>query len=206
MKPLTTLAVDIETVALPLSLKHIEYLTRDCKTEEDKAREIDRAGLYPPMARLAMIGVKNVDTDAAPVCLDDDNETAMLRKFWDGLVRYDRIVTFNGRGFDVPFIIARSAANGVVPTRFDLLGNRFSANPHCDLLEQFSHYGCFRRFTMDVYCKMFGIDSPKRSGVTGASVGTLWQAGERDKVKAYNADDLIATCQLFKVYMRYYQR
>src|SRR5436189_193261 len=51
-------------------------------------------------------------------------EKEMLQKFWELASRYDEFVTFNGRSFDVPFLVVRSAVNKVKPTK-DLLANRY---------------------------------------------------------------------------------
>src|SRR2546430_9545209 len=49
---------------------------------------------------------------------------------------YDVVVTFNGRGFDVPFIYLRSALFNVSISRKDWLGYRFQTEPYCDLAKQ----------------------------------------------------------------------
>ena len=36
----------------------------------------------------------------------------------------------------------------------------------CDLLDQLTFYGASRRFSLDFYCRAFGIPSPKAGGVT----------------------------------------
>ena len=54
---------------------------------------------------------------------------------------YDSVVTFNGRGFDVPFIYLRSALLNVPITKKNWLGYRYAVEPHCDLAEQFTFYG-----------------------------------------------------------------
>ena len=89
------------------------------------------------------------------------------------------VVTFNGRGFDVPFIYLRSALLNVPISKKNWLGYRFATEPHCDLAEQLTFYsvsgrdGAARRFNLDFYCKAFGIESPKSHGVTGMDVSTL---------------------------------
>ena len=88
-------------------------------------------------------------------------------QFWDVAKKYDSIVTFNGRGFDVPFIYLRSALLNVPISKKNWLGYRYATEPHCDLAEQFTFYsvsgrdGAARRFNLDFYCKAFGIESPK---------------------------------------------
>jgi len=67
--------------------------------------------------------------DGYEVILGNGGSTA----FWDIARRYDEIVTFNGRGFDIPFLYLRSALLNVPISRKDWLGYRFQTEPHCDL-------------------------------------------------------------------------
>ena len=120
---------------------------------------------------------EEVEEADAPVkfipCAD---ETELLAQFWDVAKKYDSVVTFNGRGFDVPFIYLRSALLNVPISKKNWLGYRYATEPHCDLAEQFTFYsvsgrdGAARRFNLDFYCKAFGIESPKSAGVTGSDV------------------------------------
>jgi len=106
----------------------------------------------------------------------------MLTAFWDVAEHYDAIVTFNGRGFDVPFLYLRSALLNVPISRKNWLGYRFQTEPHCDLAEQLTFYnvsgreGAGRRFNLDFYCKAFGIESPKSHGVTGLDMNDMLAA------------------------------
>ena len=109
----------------------------------------------------------------------------IVRAFWDGWRKYGRpcLVTFNGRGFDVPFLYLRSAVLNVPIARKDWLGYRYATEPHCDLAEQLTFYGvsgrdgAARKFNLDFYCKAFGIESPKAQGVTGMDVSDLVAQG-----------------------------
>src|SRR5438045_3446045 len=205
------LVFDIETSALPL--EHFdeaqqEYLFRDCERIPDEAaRGARRAeiaqqlNLWPFTAQVVCIGMLNAETsrgqvlftaedyeeqagEAGPVefvpCMD---EIELLTAFWDVARHYAQIVTFNGRGFDVPFIYLRSALLNVPISRPDWLGYRFQTEPHCDLAEQFTFYGvsgrdgAARRFNLDFYCKAFGIESPKSHGVTGSYMNAILAAG-----------------------------
>ncbi len=134
------------------------------------------------------------------------DEAELLAAFWDVAKRYDSIVTFNGRGFDVPFLYLRSALLNVPISRRDWLGYRYQTEPHCDLAEQFSFYsvsgrdGAARKFNLDFYCKAFGIESPKSQGVTGLDVNDLLAAGEYKKIAEYCVRDVRATVDLYKVW------
>ena len=123
--------------------------------------------------------------EAGPVefmpCAD---EMELLTAFWDVAKHYDSVVTFNGRGFDVPFIYLRSALLNVPISKKNWLGYRYATDPHCDLAEQFTFYsvsgrdGAARRFNLDFYCKAFGIESPKSAGVTGMDVKDVDGGGQ----------------------------
>jgi len=231
---MATLVFDIETSAQPLENfdeAQQEYLFRETDKIEDalakqaKREEITRfMSLWPFTSQVVCIAMLNAesqrgqtiyvaedfedDVDAAgPVefvaCAD---ETELLTAFWDVAKHYDNIVTFNGRGFDVPFIYLRSALLNVPITKKNWLGYRYATEPHCDLAEQFTFYsvsgrdGAARRFNLDFYCKAFGIESPKSAGVTGMDVKDLMEAGKFREIADYCLRDVRATVELYKVW------
>jgi hypothetical protein len=134
------------------------------------------------------------------------DETELLAQFWEVAKKYDSVVTFNGRGFDVPFIYLRSAVLNVPITKKNWLGYRYAVEPHCDLAEQFTFYsvggqgGAARRFNLDFYCKAFGIESPKSAGVTGMDVKDLMEAGKYREIAEYCLRDVRATVELYKIW------
>jgi len=150
---------------------------------------------------------EDASDDAGPVefvpCMD---EIEMLTAFWDVAKHYDHVVTFNGRGFDVPFMYLRSALLNVPISRKDWLGYRFQTEPHCDLAEQLTFYGvsgrdgAARRFNLDFYCKAFGIESPKSYGVTGSDVSSLLAEGRFRDIAEYCLRDVRATVLLYQVW------
>lgn len=231
---MATLVFDIETSALPLENfddVQIEYLFRDAqKIPEEQARQARQSeiqqqlNLYPFTAQVVCIAMLNADSsrgqvlfiaedfegngdDAGPVefvpCVD---EVELLTAFWDVARHYETIVTFNGRGFDVPFIYLRSALLNVPISRKDWLGYRFQTDPHCDLAEQFTFYnvsgrdGAARRFNLDFYCKAFGIESPKSQGISGMDVSSLLAAGCFREIAEYCLRDVRATVQLYQIW------
>jgi predicted PolB exonuclease-like 3'-5' exonuclease len=126
----------------------------------------------------------------------------MLNLFWDYAAKAERVITFNGRQFDVPFLILRSAMKGIKPTR-KLLGGKYSTKTHIDLLEEFTFHGLVRKFNLDFYCRAFGIDSPKGHGITGMDVRELYKAGRIKDIAIYCGDDVRATFELFKIWDNY---
>jgi DNA polymerase elongation subunit (family B) len=231
---MATLIFDIETSALPLDRldeAQQEYLFRECGRIADEAGREARRGeilqqcsLWPFTAQVVCIAMLNADTsrgqvlftaadfeegadDAGPVefvaCMD---EVELLTAFWDVARHYEHVVTFNGRGFDVPFVYLRSAILNVSISRKDWLGYRYQTEPHCDLAEQFTFYGvsgrdgAARRFNLDFYCKAFGIESPKSHGVTGMDVGDLLAAGRNREIAEYCLRDVRATVLLYQIW------
>lgn len=231
---MATLVFDIETSALPLEQfdeAQQEYLFRECeKIADPAARETRRTelqqqfSLWPFTAQVVCIAMLNAETargqvlftaedyeepgeEAGPVefvpCMD---EAEMLTAFWDVGRHYDTVVTFNGRGFDVPFMYLRSAVLNVPISRKDWLGYRFQTEPHCDLAEQLTFYnvsgreGAARRFNLDFYCKAFGIESPKSHGVTGRDVTTMLSEGRCREIAEYCLRDVKATVLLYQIW------
>jgi len=221
------LVFDIETSALPLESfdeAQQEYLFRDASRLPDPAAQETRRAelaqafsLYPFTARIVCIAMLNAESHRGQVLFiaDDYEEDAagsgtveyvpcvdeaeLLTVFWDVAKKYDHIVTFNGRGFDVPFIYLRSAQLNVPITRKDWLGYRFATEPHCDLAEQLTFYGvsgrdgAARKFNLDFYCKAFGIESPKSHGITGLDVSRLMAEERYREIADYCLRDVRAT-------------
>jgi len=231
---MATLVFDIETTALPLENfdeTQQEYLFREAeKIADEVARNERRAelarmlSLYPLTSQVVCIAMINADTARGQVLFvaedfEDDtaeggpvefvpcvDELELLTAFWDVARHYDGVVTFNGRGFDVPFIYLRSALLNVPITRKDWLGYRFATEPHCDLAEQLTFYGvsgrdgAARKFNLDFYCKAFAIESPKSHGVTGMDVAGMVKEGRFREIAEYCLRDVHATAQLYRIW------
>jgi hypothetical protein len=79
---------------------------------------------------------------------------------------------------------------------------------HIDLLKELTFYshsgrGARRKFTLDFYCKKFGIDSPKRDGITGEMVGLLVSEKRYQELADYCIGDVKAENELFKFWNEY---
>jgi DNA polymerase elongation subunit (family B) len=228
------LVFDIETTALPLDvfdevqqeylLREVEKIPDETLRAQKRVEVLRQFSLWPLTAQVVCIAMLNADSlrgqvlfiaedfeedaqEGGPVefmpCAD---ELELLTAFWDVAKHYDEVVTFNGRGFDVPFLYLRSAVLNVPISKKNWLGYRFATEPHCDLAEQFTFYnvsgrdGAARKFNLDFYCKSFGIDSPKAHGVTGMDVGALMAEGKFREIAEYCLRDVRATVELYRVW------
>ena len=134
-------------------------------------------------------------------------EKEMLEKFWQGAKEYDEFIGFNSRGFDVPFIMTRSAIHGVKPTR-NLMEGRYlyqqRDGKHIDLQDQLTFYGAvWKKGNLHLWSRAFGIKSPKSEGVTGDDVGQLFKDKKFLEIAKYNAGDLRATKELYEKWEKY---
>lgn len=142
------------------------------------------------------------DTDDGEYTYKPRTEAVMLRDFWEGAKLYDTFVTFNGRCFDAPFIATRSVVYGITPTR-DLMSGRYLSQQHTarhiDLQDQLSFYGAVhRKQPLHMYCRAFGIASPKAHGISGDDVTRLFNEGKYLDIAKYNALDVTATTELYE--------
>ena len=214
------LVIDIETVGVPWE-EHDpyvrEYLIKgmnEAEAEEEKRR----GALSPFTGRIVAIGVVNAETGRSCAMYEvpgqtevitrkDGNRTMIsgterqiLEKFWEYLDRDDRFISFTGRQFDGPFLMIRSAIQGLAPKR-ELIGNRYRFHPNCDLREVLNFNGTINprqmRFNLDLACKAFGIVSSKTEGMDGRAVETLYRAGRYEDIATYCLEDVRATCELY---------
>lgn len=210
-----------------------EVLTRWIRKESDSEEEYkvaleelrDGLGFSPLTGEIAAIGVLNNETDEGVIYFQapgeetkefqedgikfrQKSEKEMLEEFWKGAANYQEFITFNGRGFDVPFLMVRSAIHGIRPSK-DLMSNRYLGSQrfgarHIDLLDQLSFYGAVRRkWNLHLWCRAFGIKSPKSEGITGDDVGRLFREGKYSDIARYNAGDLRATKELYEYWRKY---
>jgi 3'-5' exonuclease len=214
---MSRVVIDIETLGYPIdSFDEIrkEYLLKFTESNAEREEAIQKLSLYPTTAQIIAIGMLNPDTKNGKILFQADdnleytsedgaihfhsgNEIELLRQFWQDIGHYNQFITFNGRGFDCPFLMLRSAILDVQPTR-NLMPYRYDSSIHCDLLDQFTFYGALRKFNLDFYCKSFGITSPKALGVTGLDMKRLSEAKQFREIAEYNLGDLKATAELFR--------
>lgn len=135
------------------------------------------------------------------------NEVEMLEDFWEGAKSYDTFVTFNGRQFDVPFLVHRSIIHKIKPT-CDLCSGRYLYQQkevkHVDLQDQLTFYGAMqRRPNLHMLCRAYGIKSPKSDEVSGDAVAELFRKKKFSQIARYNADDVVATTALYQRWLDY---
>lgn len=211
---MSTLVLDIETIPAvdPAAVAHLA-----ARRNQDPETFCT---LCPPLARVVAVGTMNLDkvggfcalydssvcgTTRVPPPADTrieaaDGEKALLVAVQKMLLNAKRLVTFNGRSYDVPVLIHRSLAHAMKPA--PLLKRVAFAKPwetdvHVDLINALSFGGAAGKFALEAYCLGFGIDNPKTHG-DGRGVSTLVAAQRADDLLAYCLADVRATAALYQ--------
>ncbi len=130
------------------------------------------------------------------------SERELLEGFF-GLIdkRAPRLVSFNGRGFDVPVLKYRAMAHQLSCPRWFSEGNRyenyssrFSTTYHLDLLEVLSDYGASARCSLDEVAASF--DVPGKLETSGSQVRELYETGDIEAIRNYCECDVLSTLLL----------
>lgn len=134
------------------------------------------------------------------------SEQELVQGFFQHLGKVSaRLVSFNGRGFDLPVLKYRAMVHGVqadwLYKRGDKWNNytqRYSLDWHCDLLEALSDYGSSTRCKLNEVCAV--LKFPGKVGIDGSKVQDMYDDGEIQAIRDYCETDVLNT---YLVYLRY---
>ncbi|MEK7638919.1 MAG: ribonuclease H-like domain-containing protein [Patescibacteria group bacterium] len=224
---MATLIFDIETVGDPWesfdeATKHhlTKWIEQTSHSDEEKESLLGRLkaelGFSPLTGSVVALGMFDLERSLGAVYFVDEanenftegdftfkarTEEELLADFWEGAQSYDTFVTFNGRAFDVPFLLHRSVTYGLRPTA-ELLRRRYLTQQtmpyHIDLQDELTFYGAMaRRPSLHMFCRAYGIESPKQE-VSGEDVAELFRQKKFRDIARYNARDVVATTKLYE--------
>ncbi len=175
----------------------MEYVildTETCPVKLEKYLELnetDRKKLLNPIdSRLVAIGLRY---NAKTVIIQDKNEKIMLEEFWNELKtarkNKSKIVGFNIKDFDLPFLVTRSFINNVKIESFII-------KDVIDLREKVSafRYGQTRG-KLKEFGEFMGIELHE---MDGSKVAEECIKGNFEKLKEYLKKDLEITEQMLK--------
>lgn len=130
----------------------------------------------------------------------DKGEKATLEELFAWLVRMApiTIVTWNGRGFDMPCLAARAFKHGI-PMGWYYQGKdvryRYSTNGHMDVMDYLADFGGTKSSKLDVYAKLCGF--PGKMGTDGSKVAEMIALGFIEEVRAYCLTDVAQLAAIF---------
>ena len=144
--------------------------------------------------------------------LDGENERDKIAKFLAFIEDFNpRLVSFNGRGFDLPMIMARAMCYDLSAaayfetndrdnnkSKWENYRSRYDGRFHLDLLDHISDFGAIRGLKLDHICASVGL--PGKYDVHGDQVLQLYYGGEQAKIDEYCRSDVLNTYWLFLKY------
>ena len=141
------------------------------------------------------------------VALDEQESRPHIitQHFWKGWEKYNAtLVTFNGRGFDLPVMELAAFRYGVSLKKWFAIGsksfnqprNRFNVNDHFDLQEVLTNYGASRMIGgLNLMANLIG--KPGKMDVAGDMVHQLYNEGNLQRIHDYCRCDVLDTYFVF---------
>jgi hypothetical protein len=193
--PASYLVLDIETIPDP-----------ELYSPPEAATGVERP--FPPLyaCRPIVLGVMWLDEDLTVKRIgtigEGKDEAGMMADFADFMnTRRPHVVTWNGRGFDLPVLALRALRYGLNFNwyyRGEGYRYRFSEEGHLDLGDMLSDHGAARMTSLDGAARLIGL--PGKDGVDGSQVEGLFHAGQLEALRHYCLSDVAQTAFLFLRY------
>ncbi|MGD9764680.1 MAG: 3'-5' exonuclease [Candidatus Binatia bacterium] len=177
-----------------------ERMREQLRHESDGRSDFFPLTLHVPIS-IAMVsaGADYQMNGIEVLAADRLGEDGIVHEFWRRLEAFEgTLVTFNGRGFDLPVLELSALRHGCVAPRYfgqrNGLRHRFGA--HLDLHDWFSNYGAVRlRGGLDLIARL--ADLPGKTQTSGGDIQRLWERGAWGAIHRYCLDDAVQTFLLF---------
>ncbi len=134
------------------------------------------------------------------------SEADLVKGFFSHLKKsHSRLVSFNGRNFDLPVLKYAAMKHDVEAgwlyksgDKWNNYNQRYSLDWHCDLAEAFSDFGTSARTKMNELCAALGL--PGKIGVDGSQVTSMFDEGKILEIRNYCETDVLNTYLLYLIY------
>ena len=181
------------------------HLVLDIETIPDpELPRIDESDRVPPppynqIVTLGCLLLEDYVPKRLGVVGEGKGEADMLGDFAQWLdAKKPTVVTWNGRGFDMPVITSRALRHGIsMPWWFQDRNTRYrySTDGHFDLMDFLADFGATKNARLDAYAKLVGF--PGKVGVDGSQVAPMVHAGQLEEVNSYCLCDVAQTAAIF---------
>src|SRR5208283_4173115 len=121
----------------------------------------------------------------------------IVRDFWQGMSRVNaRMVSVNGRGFDLPLLEMAAFRYGCSASAYFLNSRSYRFDGHIDLLAWLNNFGaCRHSGGLDLLSKLLG--KPGKMSMAGDQVYEYYQAGRLQEINDYCMFDTLDTYFVF---------
>ena len=139
---------------------------------------------------------------------EDATEKELVHGFFSHLSKpLPRLVTFNGRTFDVPVLKYRAMRHGIAApwlyytdNNWENYQSRNATQWHADVLDMVSDFGASARVRLNEVCT--ALNFPGKFGLDGSDVQPYYDEGRLPEIRAYCETDVLNT---YLVYLRVMQ-
>lgn len=137
------------------------------------------------------------------------SEADLVKGFFSHLKKnFSRLVSFNGKSFDLPVLKYGAMKNEVEAAwlyksgdKWNNYNQKFSLDWHCDLADAFSDFGASAKVKMNELCAAFNL--PGKIGVDGSQVASMYDEGRLQEIRDYCETDVINTYLLYLTYQHH---
>jgi len=137
------------------------------------------------------------------------NEEEIVKGFFSFLKKKTpRIVSFNGKNFDLPVLKYRAMKYEIEAAWLYKMGDKwnnynqkYSLDWHCDLADAFSDFGASARIKMNEVCACLNL--PGKTGIDGSMVQDYFDQGRLQEIRDYCETDVINTFLLYLSYQHH---
>jgi 3'-5' exonuclease len=206
-----TLTFDIETIPQRAPLTGIQqeevekrvsrHIKANPETSEEDAQSLIM-GTSAYFGEVVCIGIK-LNDDA--FSLSHESEEVILSDWWKVLQDFQGLfISFNGLGFDSPFLLARSMKYGYLPTNKKFCNlYKFQADVHFDVYN-IAKFGNFKGGpSLRLLCDHLGIPSPKEEEIKAENVAEAHHEGRIQEICDYCIRDVHATYRCYEQVKHY---
>jgi hypothetical protein len=210
------LVFDVESVPDPKLIKKVKYPHEDL--EDDAAVRKYQAEIlegsngtsdfipvtfqYPISVCIAKIREDFTLVDIVSLDRPAFRPAEMVRLFWHGvenLYNHAALVTFNGRGFDIPLLELMAFRYGYVVKRHfkdKWAGRNRFGTKHVDLQDWLSNYNAIRlNGGLNLFAKVLG--KPGKMSTKGSEVYDMFLEGKITEINDYCIHDVLDTYFIF---------
>lgn len=179
------------------------------RQETDGASDFLRPHLHRVIAISVLLGTRD-KLNLWTLGTADSPEKEIIQRFFEGIERYTpKLVSWNGRGFDLPVLHYRALLHGVQAPRYWETGNedqsfrwnnylnRFHER-HTDLMDVVAGYEMRAAAPLDQVASMLGF--PGKMGMSGDKVWDRYLEGNVEAIRNYCETDVLNT---YLVYLRF---
>ena len=210
------LVFDIETIPDVATGKRLypelsELTDNEAMTQLMTLREQDVGHPFMPLALhkiacLSVLWVAGGKMTLKSLSLADHSEADIIQTFFNAIEKYPILVSWNGKGFDMPVMVYRALPYGLTAPKLFSQGGEMKYNNyihryhdrHTDLMVKLAMGSTPQK--LDVVASMCGFAG--KQDIDGYDVVPMVQAGDWDKLTSYCESDVLNTWLIFLRYQR----